>query len=294
MSTIVPPPYPTAPPPATTKLVKDGVVIGSYDAKLEEFRRIALKYDIRTDFCYRLRQLEDFQIVIVCDDSSSMTNRVTSVELFSAHSGGGIDPFSPRKTRWDELKDFTNIATSIATIMDRDGIDLYFLNRGTAKNVTNVDMINEWFHKEPSGSTPLVSRLQDVFHDYASVIKEKKLLIIIATDGEPDEGRMAFVNTLKNKPTNTFVSILTCTDDDSIVSYLNDIDRLVSNVDTVDDYRNEKNEILKAQGEAFHFTYGDYVVKTLLGSVDDYFDKLDEPSPAIRVPKETPPCCCCM
>jgi hypothetical protein len=59
------------------------------------------------------------------------------------------------------------------------------------------------------------------------------------------------------------------------VAYLNDVDRDVPNVDVSDDFSSEKKEILRAQGSNFHFTYGDYVVKALLGSVDPYFDQLD-------------------
>ncbi len=34
-------------------------------------------------------------------------------------------------------------------------------------------------------------------------------------------------------------------------------------------------QILAAQGNQFHFSFGDYVTKALLGSVDSYFDSLD-------------------
>jgi len=44
----------------------------------------------------------------------------------------------------------------------------------------------------------------------------------------------------------------------------------------MDDYLNEKNEVLAAQGRSFSFIFGDYVVKTLMGSVVPELDKLDE------------------
>jgi len=44
----------------------------------------------------------------------------------------------------------------------------------------------------------------------------------------------------------------------------------------VDDYRNEKKEIQARQGRNFPFSFGDYVVKILMGGVDSWFDDLDE------------------
>jgi hypothetical protein len=41
------------------------------------------------------------------------------------------------------------------------------------------------------------------------------------------------------------------------MSYLNDWDRTIPNLDVVDDYKNEKKEILACQGKSFPFTFGD-------------------------------------
>ncbi|CAF3358510.1 unnamed protein product, partial [Rotaria sp. Silwood2] len=46
--------------------------------------------------------------------------------------------------------------------------------------------------------------------------------------------------------------------------------------DVVDNYESEKEEILAVQGKSFPFSFGDYVVKILMGGVDSWFDMLDE------------------
>ena len=69
---------------------------------------------------------------------------------------------------------------------------------------------------------------------------------------------------------------MACTDDDTSVSYLNKWDRKISNLDVVDDYRSERNEVLKARGKNYSFSFGDYVVKSLICSIDPEFDNLDE------------------
>lgn len=47
-------------------------------------------------------------------------------------------------------------------------------------------------------------------------------------------------------------------------------------LDIVDDYRSERNEIRRVQGKSFPFSFGDYVVKCLIGSFDRDTDMLDE------------------
>ena len=82
------------------------------------------------------------------------------------------------------------------------------------------------------------------------------------------------------------------------MEYLNDWDKTIPNLDIVDDYASEKEEILACQGTSFPFSFGDvsgvivtqlifffiffpyfsfkYVVKILMGCVDTWFDVLDE------------------
>ena len=75
------------------------------------------------------------------------------------------------------------------------------------------------------------------------------------------------------------------------MSYLNNWDKTIPNLDVIDDYKSEKKEILACQGKFFPFSFGDvsfptlvifiyamfkYVVKILMGGVDSWFDLLDE------------------
>ena len=142
--------------------------------------------------------------------------------------------------------------------------------------------LEEAFKNRPQGLTPLPRVLNRVLNDFSSIsINEKKLLIIIATDGEPtdDEGRTAipqFKQALQRRTQKMFTTVVVCTDDEDSVEYLNKWDRKLPNLDVVDDYRNERKEIRKIKGSHFPFSFGDYVVKSLIGSIDPELDKLDE------------------
>jgi hypothetical protein len=104
---------------------------------------------------------------------------------------------------------------------------------------------------------------------------------VIATDGEPTnlEGKVnipEFKRALLSRGPNVFTTIVVCTDDEESVNYLNNWDRKLKNLDVVDDYRSEREEVRKAKGQRYSFTFGDYVVKSLIGSIDPELDKLDE------------------
>ncbi len=66
------------------------------------------------------------------------------------------------------------------------------------------------------------------------------------------------------------------TANESAVKYLQIIDEMFDKIDVVDDYESEYNDIIKHRGANYKFSYGDYIVKILIGSLDREKDKRDE------------------
>jgi hypothetical protein len=80
----------------------------------------------------------------------------------------------------------------------------------------------------------------------------------------------------KRKPIDKiYVSIVACTDNPVAIKYLNKWDIEIKNLDVVENYENERDQILDVK-VLDKFTYGDYVSKILLGSFVKHIDKLDE------------------
>jgi hypothetical protein len=42
----------------------------------------------------------------------------------------------------------------------------------------------------------------------------------------------------------------------------------IPNLDVTDDYTSEKDQIKKIKGKKYRFSFGDYVVKSMVGSID--------------------------
>ena len=241
----------------------------------DRLRELTLKYEIQEELGERLRLLEDYEIIILCDDSGSMKTTIDGT----------------KRTRWDELCDIVKIVLEIGVIFDSSGVDIHFLNRRGMTNVINPEVIDGLFAKPPRGYTPLVSALKYIFQLPATQRgNDKKALIFIATDGAPtDEKGTVNVNELEHLMTQerqsdtTHVMFLICTDDPTCVDYLNEWDQKMINVDVTDDYRTERDKIRKYRGPNYPFSIGDYIVKALIGAIDPQIDRTNEPGPPINL-----------
>jgi hypothetical protein len=232
-------------------------------------RAIARKYEIKKTMADRLLILQDFEIVIVCDDSGSMKTPVDGTQ----------------RTRWNELCSIVKIIIEIGVVLDSNGVDMYFLNRGSFCNVKDPRVVEQAFGPRPTGYTPLVPVLKTIFESsLADRGRDKKLLVFVATDGIPtdEDGNgnvpeLEYLMREKRQVETTYVSFLICTDDPTCVNYLNEWDRTMANVDVTDDFNTERNKIWQCQGHDYPFTLGDYVVKALVGAVDPEINAINEP-----------------
>ncbi|KAI9335968.1 hypothetical protein BDR26DRAFT_865460 [Obelidium mucronatum] len=269
-----PPPPAGAPPPS---------IVNSQEARLQAFRNIVERHGISNFMAVKMRRLEAYDIVIIADDSLSM-------QLKSTVSLTESDPFARTPTRWQELKETVSIVAEIGAVLDEDGVDVYFLNRPPVRGIRGPsNELNAAFVEPPLGCTPIARVLRQVLSEKGLGVGDhsKKLLVLIATDGEPttDNGkpdREGLYNVLKNErgsnphDGSVVVVFLACTDDLNQVGYLNELDKKIACVDVVDDYYSERREILAIQGDQFPFSKGDWVCKMLLGGIDPEIDALDE------------------
>jgi hypothetical protein len=132
---------------------------------VDRFRPFFDKYGISPYYHNDLRTLDRFDIVIVADDSGSMSTLV----------GQG-------KTRWDELKEVLSVVIELGVLLDEDGIDILFLNRGTRRKVKSPQEIMDLLRQPPQYRTPLSSRTREAMR---LANPSKPMLLLIATDGEP-------------------------------------------------------------------------------------------------------------
>ncbi|KAJ9461217.1 hypothetical protein DIPPA_35203 [Diplonema papillatum] len=257
---------------------------GKRAAMMEKLEALLNEYQITIADANDLFKLVEFDVVVICDDSGSMTL-----------------PSGTLGTRWDELRDTVTQLVNIGACLDDNGIDLYFLNQDPLLSISSSSdsRFIQVFSKSPRGSTPLVKTMQRVIADCSK--KDKPVLLVVATDGEPNEGPEAFKecvkDTLNKKNTSqTFkIQVLVCTPDEAEVEWLNKLDCKLSGFDVTDDYTSERKEVKKTKRYP-EFKKSDYIVKALLGPVCDKFDKQDEKKPSNKgsKPAEAHDSCGCV
>mmetsp|Transcript_1321 Transcript_1321/g.2839 ORF Transcript_1321/g.2839 Transcript_1321/m.2839 type:complete len:285 (+) Transcript_1321:70-924(+) len=212
--------------------------------------------------------LEDYEIVVIADDSGSMRNPAQPPHMRTVGT--------PFKTRWDELKETVSEIVEIASCFNPAGIDVHFLNRPSVPQVKHAgdSRFQAAFASQPSGRTPLTETLQRVA---SQTCTERGVLLFILTDGEPNGGKHPFSRTLRSlvSTSKLRVQIMACTADDDEIEWLNDLDCELKEVDVTDDYYAERAEVLRT-GLAKRFTRGDWCMKAMLGPVSQKFDQWDE------------------
>jgi hypothetical protein len=199
------------PPPTYQSVAEDGqqqqqqgvhrINPDLFASREEKYRNIINKHEINLEYSQRLQLLQGYKIVFVFDDSGSMNTPLTESPLNNQDT-------LLKATRWDELRYFAKISVEIATLFDPEGCDLYFLNRkpSPVHNVSHESQVIPLFKNKPKGFTPLPRVLEQVLADINRYVNEKKLLIIIATDGEPtdDNGKLFFKQYPSSKGTKTW------------------------------------------------------------------------------------------
>jgi hypothetical protein len=274
--------YPTASPPPnySTSAYTEEDYQQDKDVSFEiahvKFQEIFNRYEINPFFHNYLEKLSTYKPVILCDDSGSMQN--PSDMIFE---GKRID------SRWKELKLMIKYVYGILGGICQSGIDLYFLNRDRDVHIQdsyNFDKVEPFFSKLPSGCTPLVSKMEYLLTKY----HKQKTVYIVITDGSPYNGtdketKENFIDLIYYRdrifgiPSSDMpITIIACSDDKDM-DYLDKLDELAENVDVLDDYENEKKQVLKAR-RITTYTYGDHFSRFGLGAIFRELDQLDEPA----------------
>ena len=173
------------------------------DWRMQRLAAVASQHEIRADWVARLRSLEGFCITILCDDSGSMATVCAGATA--------ANPYARQATRWDELRNTVSVLVQLATALDPAGaVDIFFLNRPPVLGVQDAAQLQGAFANPPHGYTPLSRMFAHILQAKAQVLAERRLLLIIATDGQPtdDQGNVRipeFLGALMHKPQNMCV-----------------------------------------------------------------------------------------
>merc|ERR1712218_448897 len=235
-----------------------------------KLQRILDRFEITIAEANDLVVLQEYEIVIIADDSGSMLSSALPFHMRTLAAAGN--------TRWDEMQQTLAQLLDIASCFDSSGVDVFFLNRPPVLGVKDSSDPNlrASFSNPPAGRTPLTECLQQVAKRFDQQ-NERKTLVIIMTDGEPNGGATPFSQAVRQVTSSgrVKVQVMVCTPEDDEVEWLNTLDAQLTALDVTDDYYSEKQQVL-ARGLTKKFTRGDWCMKAMLGPVSHKFDLWDE------------------
>lgn len=247
---------------------------GAQNKRLQELEAVLKRFDIHIAEANDLVCLEGYKIIIIADDSGSMSA--------PAQPPGQRSLFEKSASRWEELREAVALIVDIGTCFDPEGVHVRFLNRAEVTGIRSSQdprLLNA-FVQPPNGGTPLTEQLHHFAQNYYT--SERPILLFILTDGEPNGGAEKFSRVLadlvqgRSTKAKFRVQIMACTGDEDAVGWLNDLDTKFSEVDVTDDYYSEMLEVVKKHQSSTKFTRGDWCMKAMLGPVSQKFDSKDE------------------
>jgi len=117
--------------------------------------------------------LANLDVVVLVDQSGSMETPDTL----------------NKKSRWEYSKEAAQGIVSALAKFDDDGIDIIFFNRSQTvyEKVKDSSFLEIWNKQSPGGGTDLVAPLSKAFALAEKRLGEKNQLIIVITDGAPDD-----------------------------------------------------------------------------------------------------------
>jgi len=243
--------------------------------QMAKLQGILNQFEIHIAEANDLIALEEYEMVVIADDSGSMQRSALprSMEKLG----------QPGPSRWDELKNTVGLVVDLGSCFDPSRLDVYFLNRGKVPGVKGSQdpRLQQQFALPPNGRTPLQATLKHAMQDMRKGMDlEKKILLFIMTDGVPDGGPEGFVAELRSlvrtgSGPKVKVQIMACTPEEEDVEYLDHLDRQLPEVDVTDDYYAEKAQVDKV-GLAPQFNRADWCMKAMLGPISKKFDQWDE------------------
>jgi len=254
----------------------------------EEFAR----YEVPLGLLNKLLILTEWDLHFIIDDSGSMSmnsdgdcSDFGNYMTLNYHKKNGVI------TRWEEVQNNVHNMLDILAYIPIN-ITVSYMNRKVVhmfkRNGDSPDVFKENSHKAimaefksgPNGGTPTDSALQSALSSH-----KVKTLTYLFTDGEPNNGAKSVENVIASRKnvSNMPVTFISCTNEDSATEWMKGIDEKYENIAELDDFKDERVEIEKKQGQFLPYSKGLWLISMLVAAISpNDLDILDESRPLTK------------
>ncbi len=265
-----------------------GVILDSLGAKFAQ-------YETPLGMVNKLMMLTEYKLDFLVDDSGSMASatdvEITAAGEFMQQAIAEQLRRAPRPgekmTRLQEAEDRLHTMVGLLAYIPVEHMQIRFLNSKEELTLVRTgktpeqfeayahDAIRRQFSRLKSGSTPVKAALSTGFN------LEGKWSHYFFNDGEPDEGGENIAHQIRTRknPELHPLTLISCTNEDGATDWMKHADT-APYVAELDDFNDERDEVLKNQGPAFSYTRGLWMLSQLVASINPYdLDALDENLP---------------
>jgi len=296
---------------ATLDIMKDADFLAEFQSPQEEnmdgekllegLSNYFIKFEVPVGLINKLFDLQDYHLRFIVDDSGSMnanTDSMLSDASLYVLRGVAGNPTMPM-TRWQEAETRLHDMMDILAYIPTKSIQIRFLNSDEVLHLQRIGKSVERFTSEAhtiiSNSfknievkykTPTLRVMAESFQAASQYEEDEKCMHYLFTDGVPSDcivDQVANLIKYRNKPENNPVTLISCTGEDSEVEWMKRVEEVAPYCAEIDDFVDERNEVLKDQGTALPYTRGYWLICQLVAAINpDDLDALDESVPLTK------------
>lgn len=264
---------------------------------LQELFDYFIIYEVPVGLVTKLLDLEKYRLNFMVDDSGSMMSK-TDVTF-----GEGCDFMksvypnenpSAYMTRIQEEENRLHVMMDILSYVAVRSIQIFFMNTDVTLQLSTLNKLPEVFREEAHdvihktflalrfGGTPTMKILKRSLAD-ADNNSGFPTAHYLLTDGCPSDASSDEVGrVIRNRkhPERNPVTLISCTNVDSECEWMKEIEEIAPYCAEVDDYNDERDEVMHDQGKAFPYTKGMWLLSNLVAAMNPHdLDAMDESVP---------------
>lgn len=264
---------------------------------LEGLTNYFVQYEIPVGMLNKLLALQFYNLYFNIDDSGSMRaptdSMMSDATVYILRDGQTANPNQPM-TRWQEAENRLHVIMDILAYIPTKQIVITFFN---AKNVITLSrngmtpeafktaahdqIIHAFSTIEVRYKTPTRHVLTRSFNMAAS--QPDPTMHYLFTDGVPTDASVSEIAQLisnRVNPQANPLTLISCTNEDEEVEWMKEIEERAPFTAELDDYHDERTEVLEDQGKAFPYTKGYWIISQLVAAINpDDLDAIDENLP---------------
>ena len=266
-------------------------------ALLDGLTQFFAKFEVPVGLINKLMELQKYHLKFIVDDSGSMNaNTDSMLSEASKHVVQDMDgAHSKPMSRWQEAETRLHNMIDILAYVPTKSIEIRFMNASNVIYLSRygktVKEFSEEAHKlihnnfvaiEVKYRTPTLQAMRESFQIATSHAPDPSMHYLL-TDGVPTDAtvkEIADLITNRYNPEGNPVTFLSCTDDDAETEWMKIVEEVAPFCAELDDFEDEKTEVLKDQGAAFPYTRGYWLISQLVAAINpDDLDAIDESLP---------------